>query len=393
MSDSDRLSIAVVGAGLGGAFAAYLLGRAGHQVTVFEKRPDPRRTPAGEGRSINLGISQRALDTLAGAGMSAPLADISTAMLGRLIHGCGGALDFRAYGERDGSPASLVLTPKEPVHAVQRTALAGVLVEAADREPDVEFRFESTLRSVDVLSGALEVERSPDGERAIVESELIVGADGAFSTVRQAIKATSEFDERLEELEIGYKQLTIPRATDEAEPEAERLRTDVHHLWPRDGIVMTGLPNPDGSFTATLFAARDLLESISTAEEVRAFFGHQFDDVAPLMPRLEEEYLARPASRLVTLGCSPWRAGRAVLIGDACHAFMPFSGQGANSAILDAAALAACLESEAPVTDAGLEAYESERRPETDAIAHLSSVMTPLILWLAEPLMSPAGTR
>jgi len=85
--------------------------------------------------------------------------------------------------------------------------------------------------------------------------------------------------------------------------------------------------------------------------------------------------------------------GRAVLLGDACHAFMPFSGQGANAAILDAAALSKCLEGQAPNTEAGLEAYESERRAETDAIGHLSSVMTPLILWLAEPLMSPAGTR
>ncbi len=389
MSDSDRRSIAVVGAGLGGAFAAYLLGRAGHRVTVFEKRPDPRRGPAGEGRSINLGISQRALDTLAGAGVSAPLADISTAMLGRLIHGRGGALDFRAYGERDGSPASLVLTPKEPVHAVQRAALARVLIEVADRVPDVEFRFESALRSVDVLTGALEFGRGTGGERTRVDAELIVGADGAFSTVRQAIKGTSEFDERMEELEIGYKQLTIRQPTDEAEP----LRADVHHLWPRDGFVMTGLPNPDGSFTATLFAAREMLESISTAEDVRTFFGDHFDDVAALMPALEEEYLARPASGLVTLSFSPWRVGRAVLLGDACHAFMPFSGQGANAAILDAAALSKCLEGQAPNTEAGLEAYESERRAETDAIGHLSSVMTPLILWLAEPLMSPAGTR
>lgn len=387
MPDRSRLPIVVVGAGLGGAFAALLLGRAGHHVTVFEKRPDPRLAPAGEGRSINLGISQRAMNSLAAAGLSDRVADISTAMVGRLIHGLGGALDFQAYGERDGSAASLILTPNEPVHAMQRLALARVLTEAADRLPNVEFRFETALRSADVRAGGLELERRPAGKPRVVEAELIIGADGAFSTVRRSFQGMAGFSESLEQLDVGYKQLTIGPPPSGA----QTLRRDVHHLWPRDGFIMTALPNPDRSFTTTLFAPIDRLEALSTQASVRTFFAEHFGDVTALMPNVQREYLSRPVGRLVTLSCAPWHIGRTVLLGDACHAFMPFSGQGANSALLDAAGLAACLGSRGADVEAGLEAYESERKRETDAIGHVSSVMTPLILWLARPFMSPAG--
>jgi len=57
-------AITIVGAGLGGALMAVFLGRAGHRVKVFERRPDPRRgsAPGGRGRSINLAISTRGIE-------------------------------------------------------------------------------------------------------------------------------------------------------------------------------------------------------------------------------------------------------------------------------------------------------------------------------------------
>jgi kynurenine 3-monooxygenase len=223
----------------------------------------------------------------------------------------------------------------------------------------------------------------------------VIGADGVFSAVRRALIEATNGAERLEELEIGYKQLSIEPGAGGASP----LRKDVHHVWPRSGFVMTGLPNPDGSFTATLFGARRSLEALRTDARVRSFFQEHFADVLPRMPRLEREYAGRSTNPLVTLGCSPWHGGRAVLVGDACHTFMPFSGQGANAALADCEALAACIEEYAPELEAGLpemgsalEAYEESRKPEAEAIAHLSNVMTPLVLWLADPLTAPTET-
>jgi kynurenine 3-monooxygenase len=110
------------------------------------------------------------------------------------------------------------------------------------------------------------------------------------------------------------------------------------------------------------------------------------------MVELSLELAENPVSRLVTVRCRPWHAGRAVLVGDACHAFVPFSGQGANAALEDAAALASSIEDHAPKWERAFERYAERRKPDTDAIADLSAAMTPLLLWLAGPLMTGAET-
>lgn len=406
-----RLEIAVVGAGLSGAYSALLLGRAGHQVTVFERRGDPRTAPVDEGRAINLGLSERTLGILARAGLEREVAAVAVPMKGRLIHERDGGLDFQPYGERGGGPAAAILTPKEPVHSVRRAALCGLLLDAADRLPEVSFRFGQAIRAVDVKAGQVRLAGEPgDAPGSVaagsIAADLVVGADGVFSVVRRALLEATNGAESLEELEIGYRQLAIQPRGHGSRP----LRGDVHHVWPRRGFVMTGLPNPDGTFTATLFGMRRSLEALASEGDVNSFFQKHFGDVLPHMPGLEQEYVGRPPNLLVTLCCSPWHGGKAVLIGDACHTFMPFSGQGANAALADCEALAACLEDHAPeldraaaldrapepdhsaALDRALEAYEDRRKPEAEAIAHLSNVMTPLVLWLVDPLTSPAET-
>ena len=383
-----RLEIAVVGVGLSGAYSALLLGRAGHQVTVFERRGDPRTAPVDEGRAINLGLSERTLGILARAGLEREVAAVAVPMKGRLIHKRDGGLGFQPYGERGGGPAAAILTPKEPVHAVRRAVLCGLLLDAADRLPEVSFRFGQAIRTVDVESGVLWLDGAREDASGSVAADLVVGADGVFSVVRRALLEETNGAESLEELDIGYRQLAIQPRGHGLRP----LRGDVHHVWPRGGFVMTGLPNPDGTFTATLFGMRRSLEALSTEGDVNSFFQEHFGDVLPHMPGLEQEYVACPTNLLVTLCCSPWHGGKAVLIGDACHTFMPFSGQGANAALADCEALAACLEDHAPTLDRALEAYEDRRKPEAEAIAHLSNVMTPLVLWLVDPLTSPAET-
>src|SRR5262249_55054216 len=70
----------------------------------------------------------------------------------------------------------------------------------------------------------------------------------------------------------------------------------------------------------------------------------QFPDAVPLMPGLADEFFAHPTGPLVTIRCSPWHyADRVVLVGDACHAVVPFLGQGMNAAFEDCTVLYNCL--------------------------------------------------
>jgi kynurenine 3-monooxygenase len=90
-----------------------------------------------------------------------------------------------------------------------------------------------------------------------------------------------------------------------------------------------------------------------------------------LLPDLTEQFAANPVGSLVTVRCRPWSVeDRAVLIGDACHAVVPFYGQGMNAAFEDCTVLDACL-GRSPDRAAAFRAYESRSR-DANAIADLA---------------------
>jgi kynurenine 3-monooxygenase len=91
------------------------------------------------------------------------------------------------------------------------------------------------------------------------------------------------------------------------------------------------------------------------------------------MPTLAADFVSNPVSSLVTIRCHPWRvADRVGLIGDACHAVVPFYGQGANAAFEDCLVLDRCLRECAQNWTAALAAYESLRKPHVDVLADLA---------------------
>src|SRR5688572_1452155 len=102
--------------------------------------------------------------------------------------------------------------------------------------------------------------------------------------------------------------------------------------------MMIALPNPDGSFTCTLFfpfEGRPSFNQLKTDAEVSMFFESTFPDAVPLMPTLLEDYNENPTSSLVTVRCFPWTKNNTLLIGDAAHAIVPFFGQGMNAGFED----------------------------------------------------------
>ena len=148
------------------------------------------------------------------------------------------------------------------------------------------------------------------------------------------------------------------------------------HIWPRGGVMMIALPNQDGSFTCTLFWAfkgANSFASMGSEDDVLRFFQQQYPDAVPLMPTLAHDFFANPVGSLVTVRCSPWHVkDRAVLLGDAAHAIVPFYGQGANAAFEDCVMLAQCLKQNSNDRLAALEHYERSRKPNADAIADLA---------------------
>ena len=361
--------IVIAGAGLAGAMLAAELGKAGHRVRLFERRRDPRRADAESGRSINLAISVRGLHALQMAGVEAEVLAEAIKMPGRMVHLHGQQI-FSAYS-RD---------PKRAINSVSRSGLNRLLVEAAAASPGVEVIFEARCVDADFTDHhrPAAIFEHADGRRERIEADLLIGTDGAFSAIRAAMQRTSRFDFSQTYLAAGYKELTIPPADHEDGPHGRfRIEPNALHVWPHGGSMMIALPNIDGSFTCTLFWPFEGDHSFATLENaddetVRAFFERHYGDAVPHMPTLIEDWNRNPTSPLVTIRCQPWHRGRAVLLGDAAHAIVPFYGQGANASFEDVEGLVSALAAHPSDLDDAIAAYEASRIANANAIADLA---------------------
>ncbi len=352
----------VVGAGLVGSLWAVMLGQRGYAVDLYERRPDVRKSGFAGGRSINLAMSVRGWRALEKIGMAEVIGRQAIPMHGRMMHDTRGELTFQPYGKKG-----------QAIYSVSRGGLNLELLELADTHPDVHLHFDQRCQGVDLSANTLHFRHEHTGKPSRVRAPLLFGTDGAFSMVRDSImKQTRRFNYSQQFLEYGYKELHIP-------PTAQgrhRMEPNALHIWPRGSFMLIALPNADGSFTCTLFLAYEGKESFArlhTDAEVTAFFERQFPDVLPLMPDLLEDFRQNPTADLVTIRCNPWHHdGKALLLGDASHAIVPFYGQGMNAGFEDCSLLDALVDEYAEDWSSIIPAFSRMRIPQADAIADLA---------------------
>lgn len=362
MTDPADRHVIIVGGGLAGALMAVYLARQGYPVDVYERRPDPRTGTADRGRSINLAISTRGIQALRDVGLDHTCLADAIPMRGRCIHSLTGRTAFQPYGTR----------PEHAIHSISRAALNARLLTAAESFPNVRIHFSMRCTRVDLDGPTARFEHTPDGTTTDASAHLLIGADGAFSAVRRALQKCDRVNFSQQYLEHGYKELTIPPA-----PNGDfALLPNALHIWPRRRFMMIALPNPDRTFTCTLFLPFEGPDSFAELDDEQAvvrFFRRWFPDALPLMPDLPADFAANPVGSLVTIRCGPWYwRDRVVLIGDAAHAVVPFYGQGMNAAFEDCRVLMACLRRFADDPARALADYYRARKPNTDILADLA---------------------
>ena len=353
--------VTIAGAGLAGSLLAIFLARRGHGVTIFERRPDPRKGSGSGGRSINLALANRGIHALERAGLMDRLRPGLIPMAGRMLHGEDGGLQWIPYGNK----------PHEVIYSVSRGGLNDLLMNAAEATGRVSIRFGGACAGVDFLKRELRVRSSEGTGVRGIPYDVVIGTDGSASAVRAAIleRTGGEFNE--EPLGHGYKELSIPAGPDRT----FRMQRNALHIWPRGNYMLIALPNADGSFTATLFLPQrgpESFEELRTADDVRGLFARRFADSIPLMPRVVEDFFGNPTGHLETIRCRPWSCEDVLVLGDAAHAIVPFHGQGANAAFEDCAALDDLLERKDRPWSEIFEEFEAIRHPNTHAIAEMA---------------------
>ena len=363
----------IIGAGLAGSLLATLLARRGWDVDVYEKRGDPRVQGYAGGRSINLALAERGLHALRQAGADAAVMRQAVMMRGRMVHFADGRVELQRYGRDD----------SEVIWSVHRGDLNLTLLRLAD-EAGAQFHFHRRLESVDFNGRDMVLVDERTGATHGAPFSILVGADGAGSALRAAMDAYQPLGVRSELLDHAYKELEIPPAADGG----FQIEPNALHIWPRGQYMCIALPNDEKTFTVTLFmAAKDdgsgapSFASVDTPAEARALFERDFPDALPLIPELEADWAANPPGVLGTIRLDRWRLDdRAVLIGDAAHAMVPFHGQGMNCAFEDCVALARQMDARGAGEDgsgqagvgAAFAAFEAERMPDAAAIQDMA---------------------
>ncbi len=355
----------LIGSGLAGGLLAAYLGRRGYEVALYERRADPREGNMVGGRSINLALSTRGIHALEQIGIADEVLKHAIPMRGRMIHPAGAEARtiFAPYD----------VDPNKHINSIGRAALNTTVIEAAQRYPNVHVKFNHKCTDVDIDSPTAQLLNTSTSQPLSASADRIIGVDGAFSAVRQSMQlkiGNFEYDESY--LAHGYKELTIPPGPNGG----WRMEKEALHIWPRKSFMMIALPNPDGSFTCTLFWEFEGPRSFATTktdDDVRRFFEEEFPDAVPLMPNLVDDFKNNPTGSLVTIRCAPWfYKDKVALVGDAAHAVVPFYGQGMNAAFEDCVVLDECLAGFPEDRQRAFAEYFQRRKANADALADLA---------------------
>lgn len=351
------LDIAIAGAGPGGLATALFLSRQGHRVTLFERFQTPR--PVGSG----LMLQPTGLAALEALGLSAEISRL------------GSRVD-RLLGT-DSKSGRIVLDVRykplgADVHAlaVHRAALFKVLHDAVlAAEIEVTAGFEATEMSHANSGYFLHCRKGRRGP-----FHLIVDATGSSSPLRQFAKYRSTG----RPLEFGALWATLPWV----EPGFDRsaLVQRYHKASVMIGVLPAGRQVTDGPDLAAFFwsfktAQYDAVRSAGL-EAWRSEVRHHWPETEPHLSNIvdfDQLSLARYVHSTLRVPAGDGIA----FIGDSAHSTSPQLGQGANMALLDAAALAFAVETATNIPDA-LAAYVQMRRWHVRLYQFLSSALTPL---------------
>ncbi len=345
--------IAIIGAGLGGLTLALALARTGRAVRVFEQVDELAEVGAGLTLSPN---ASRVLDHLGlgeemrAMGYVPPHQWVQHWQTGEVLreHPRGDAME-----ERYGAPYLHV--HRADLHLL----LARRLLDIA---PDA---LELGQRLVDVDRQG----RTHFSSGLTIEADVVVGADGLHSALREALFPSVEprFTGQ-----VAWRGLL---ASDSLPPGAAGNTPGIHI-----GPQRLFLRYPVRAGTLLNYAAFVELEgwqeeSWSIRSSAQELLGH-FEGWDPLVRTIIAATPPDAMHKWALFTREPldsWTAGRAVLLGDAAHAMLPFLGQGAGTAIEDAMVLARCLDAFDP--DEALQRYETARRERTTMVQTQSRLL------------------
>ncbi len=325
-------SAIVVGGGIGGVAIAAALAKAGTAVTLYERGAELREVGAG------IFVKRNGLEVLGALGCRDELVSKGTWIRrGELWDS-----HARKFVDRHLPDASVIV--------VKRADLHNTLVNSATRY-GVRVVTGRTVRGV-APDGVVRLE-ADDIDRA----DLVVGADGVGSAVRESLGLTVS----VKATGNGSWRVLVPRL--ESDPAAK-----VIEFWRGHRRVLITQSGDDATYVCA--SCRDDDAAAASAEFDRRVWGNHFPEFRELIDRIDPMLTTRRQHTKVRV--SSWRSGVVAILGDAVHGQPPNLGQGAGCAIANAGALAAILQKRGDVPSS-LQEWEATQRKLTEDIQSFSN--------------------
>lgn len=361
--------VAIIGAGPSGLLLAHYLLRRGdkYQIDIYERRSDPRIISFSKSRTYPISLNERGMSALRKIeGLEEAVKAISVEMKGTVFHQKNGKTRF---------------TPrKKPLTTLDRTKLAIALLKLTENydQTRLNIHFNCQCTSVDFATKKVKLQTETQ-EDFTIDYDLVIGADGGRSIVREYFLTTEDFDCIQKYYPNDYKSIYL----DSREKLGNPLKSDNIHTWRlEDGTLMVALHQVDGTISGSINFPREKnqIAGFSTSKEVLNFFQENFPEIGQLMTEEEAEaFLNKPISRMLTVRCSRYHQGdNMLLIGDAAHAVSSSIGQGCNAALEDVVVFDSLLDEYSDNLAEVLEQFTIRRTPDGQALVELGDYAFPL---------------
>ena len=323
MNQSAARSAIIAGGGIGGLAAGWALARYGWQVRVHERGPEIREIGAG------ILLMNNSISIFEHYGFADLILSRAVAYEGSLRLEHDGRLIQRSE-----------LAGADRWMGVTRSDLVLGLAEAARRQ------------GVEIVTDSEAVDIDPTGSLTLANgtverADLVIAADGFRSNLRDRLGLTMRAHDR----RSGATRLLIKRTDAESEP-------IFREYWSGRRRVGIGPVAPDLTYTYLSCPHSDA-RGCAMPVDVESW-RREFPGIADYFDRLADP-LAIARHSYAHAVVRKWSTGRAVVLGDAAHAFPPALGQGAGVAIANGYALARILDRE-PDTEAALQQWEQRFR-------------------------------
>ena len=352
--------VTIVGAGLVGSLCSLFMTKRGYKVNVFERRKDLRSEIITAGKSINLALSTRGWTALKKAGVESEVKKIAIPVYKRVMHDENGKLTNQPYGNEG-----------QCIYSVSRVLMNLLMMDLAEKN-GANLNFNEKCIDADFNKKQVTFENTLTKKHKRINSDFIIGADGAFSKIRSQMVDKYNHHYEYNEIDHDYKELLIPAG----KGGSYLIEKNALHIWPRGEFMLMALANLDGSFTCTLFApkkGKNSFEKLNNKKEVENYFKNLFPDFYKIVPNLYDQWQNNPTSNLGIIRTYPWHIDDStVLIGDSAHATVPFYGQGMNCGFEDCRILDELLEKNNEDIYKCFKIFSEIRKPNGDGLQDLS---------------------